>query len=212
MGLDGCNGVIGWYVDDVHVYECLFNDHDSDNICNDIDNCPETPNPNQEDLDGDEIGDVCDNCPNIPNGPDGGTCVDCNDGSVGSSCTDNEQCSGGYCSMNQEDYDGDNAGDVCDGDIAEDSYPPGGNDCIDACECEGDVHGTEGGAGYPDGDVDGSDAFEFKQDFGRWDCVASPPCYRDHECDGDVDGSDAFKFKTDFGRSDCPPCTFTCSY
>ena len=76
------------------------------------------------------------------------------------------------------------------------------------CECEGNVHPI----GAPDSDVDGSDAFEFKSDFGRQDCSTTPPCYRDLECDGDVDGSDAFKFKTDFGRSDCPPCTFSCSY
>jgi hypothetical protein len=90
----------------------------------------------------------------------------------------------------------------------EDNYPPETNGCGDVCDCEGDVHPI----GVPDGDVDGSDAFEFKQNFGRSDCAASPPCLRDHECDADVDGSDAFKFKTDFGRSDCPSCTFSCPY
>ena len=33
---------------------------------NDVDNCPDTYNPNQEDLDDDGIGDVCDNTDDRP--------------------------------------------------------------------------------------------------------------------------------------------------
>jgi len=40
--------------------EIINNDSDDDNICNDIDNCPEVYNPNQEDFDSDNIGDACD--------------------------------------------------------------------------------------------------------------------------------------------------------
>jgi len=80
----------------------------------------------------------------------------------------------------------------------EDTRPPGGNGCGDACECEGDFE--------PDGDVDGSDGFKFKADFFRKDCSTNPPCNGDFNCDGDVDGSDAFKFKADFFRKDCPSC------
>ena len=44
-------------------YDCdgiCINDNDSDGICNEIDNCPLTYNPNQEDENNDGIGDDCD--------------------------------------------------------------------------------------------------------------------------------------------------------
>ena len=40
--------------------ECLGADEDGDDILDDSDNCPDTPNPNQEDCDGDGQGDACD--------------------------------------------------------------------------------------------------------------------------------------------------------
>ena len=40
-------------------------DRDSDGILNLQDNCPDEYNPNQEDLDGDLIGDICDPCNNL---------------------------------------------------------------------------------------------------------------------------------------------------
>ena len=90
----------------------------------------------------------------------------------------------------------------------EDSYPPSGNVCGDACECEGNFNPDE------DDDVDGSDAAIFKTDFGRggYDspCTGSEPCNGDFDCDTDVDGSDASLFKSDYGRSlynsPCPAC------
>ena len=56
-----------------------------------------------------------------------------------------------------------------------------------------------------DADVDGSDASDFKADFGRNAmnnaCTAGSLCNGDFDCDGDVDGSDASGMKADFGRS-----------
>ena len=198
------------------------NDIDGDTVCGDIDNCPNTPNANQLDVgdgdgagdacdncpntpnpdqldvgDGDGAGDACDNCPDTPNGSAIGTCVNYTNGTIGSTCTANEQCSGGYCSMNQEDYDGDTIGDVCDADTVEDTYPPpGGNSCGDACECEGNFDN--------DLDVDGTDTTTFLVDLGRFfynnPCEASDPCNGDFDCDGDVDGTDTTKFLEDLGR------------
>jgi MSHA biogenesis protein MshQ len=65
-----------------------------------------------------------------------------------------------------------------------------------------------------DVDCDGTDAANFKEDFGRSSlgnpCETADPCNGDFDCDNDCDGSDAFTFKADFGRSSfgnpCPVC------
>ena len=44
---------------------CL--DTDEDGLCGVDDNCPDLPNPDQEDEDEDGIGDACDNCPKVVN-------------------------------------------------------------------------------------------------------------------------------------------------
>jgi hypothetical protein len=95
--------------------------------------------------------------------------------------------------------------DNCPGDYnpnQEDSYPPGGNNIGDACECESDFD--------CDGDVDGTDAFTFTTDSGRTNCSAQNPCNGDFDCDGDVDAEDETKFLEDFGRNQyykpCPAC------
>jgi len=65
------------------------------------------------DSDGDGIDDSIDNCRPIANGPQKGTCTAGTKG--GETCTKNEDCGpGGFCSMNQEDADGDGYGDACD--------------------------------------------------------------------------------------------------
>jgi len=97
-----------------------------------------------EDTDGDGVTDGEDNCPNHPNGSLMGTCTSGNNGAL---CMSHSECDtpsvSGYCSMAQED-----------------SYPPGGNDCGDACECEGDFDS--------DLDVKDEDITNFKASMGRF--------------------------------------------
>ena len=64
----------------------LSDDNDGDSVLNADDNCPDTANPNQSDIDGDLIGDVCDSNP-LPNNTfslqvQGETCRSANDGSM----------------------------------------------------------------------------------------------------------------------------------
>ena len=118
--------------------------------------------PGEEDSDNDGIPDDVDNCPVVAN-PD------------------------------QEDTDNDGIGDACDNcpfvpnPGQEDSYPPGGNQCGDACECEGDLD--------KDGDVDVHDVMKFGVTFG------------DFNCNGKIDENDKLILKNDVGRKDCPSCT-----
>jgi len=58
------------------------NDSDNDGVCDEVDNCPAKPNPNQEDKDNDGVGDVCDNCPSAPNSDQ----KDSNNNGIGDVC------------------------------------------------------------------------------------------------------------------------------
>ena len=176
-----------------------------------------------EDFDG--VLDDIDNCHDTPNGPVFGTCIS---GNIGDHCLANFHCGvqGGFCSMDQEDNDQDGLGDVCDDDIdgdeilnyddscplaynpeQEDNYPPSGNYCGDACECEGNFDN--------DLDVDGDDLTTFLTDSGRssWvdPCTGADPCNGDFDCDSDVDGDDLTLFLADSGRSSwVNPCPRDC--
>ncbi|RJQ56701.1 MAG: choice-of-anchor D domain-containing protein [Nitrospiraceae bacterium] len=113
-------------------------DDDGDGFNDSLDNCLSIPNSSyawydidniyhsggQPDYDLDGYGDICDpdldndgvnnlmdNCPLTPNGPDRGTCVDGNN--AGSICVNAQECTGGYCSMDQEDTKGYGYGDAC---------------------------------------------------------------------------------------------------
>ena len=47
--------------------ECTVDGDCEGTVCIDVDNCPTTPNPGQENSDGDSLGDACDNCPTVTN-------------------------------------------------------------------------------------------------------------------------------------------------
>jgi predicted extracellular nuclease/methionine-rich copper-binding protein CopC len=51
---------------DTLVFAVADTDIDNDGVADDVDNCPTTPNPVQEDSDGDDVGDACDPFPNDP--------------------------------------------------------------------------------------------------------------------------------------------------
>lgn len=62
---------------------CIIDD-DDDGLCSTEDNCPQVPNPDQEDQDGDGVGDVCDNCADVPNADQ----IDDDIDAIGDACDD----------------------------------------------------------------------------------------------------------------------------
>lgn len=97
----------------------IISDSDGDGVNDDVDNCPDTPNPDQADLDGDGLGDVCDpdddgdgvndevdNCPTTANADQ----ADGDGDGIGDVC---DNCPT-FSNANQTDTDGDGKGDKCD--------------------------------------------------------------------------------------------------
>jgi ELWxxDGT repeat protein len=140
---------------------CFFIDSDNDEITDDEDNCPYVSNPNQADLDEDEIGDVCDE--------------DLDGDEISN---DNDNCLIVYNADQNDTYppQSNGIGDLC--------------DCESDFDCDGDVDGSDATTFklyfgrnpmfYPcdeinpcrgdfdcDGDSDGTDAGLYKEDFGR---------------------------------------------
>jgi len=163
----------GTYYSEQLSFTTLDFDTDGDGVFNYEDNCIEEANPNQEDADGDGIGDVCDdsdddgitddidNCPNTPNPNQ----EDLNEDGIGDVC-DNDKDGDGVengsdncievANPNQEDIDGDGIGDACDDDNDNDGI----NDDVDNCPTiqnplQGDMDGDGIGDICDDSDNDG---------------------------------------------------------
>jgi hypothetical protein len=143
---------------------------DQDGICGAEDNCPQVPNVDQADMDGDGRGDVCDNCPGTPNA----------DQSDGDGDGLGDVCDGFGClSVGSEVCDG--TDDDCDGQIDEQ---------VPFCDCDPpSVEQCNGRDDDCDGYIDEATGADWCRSFG---CVRDAPeiCDGlDNNCDGRVDNS-----------------------
>jgi len=142
----GCTAIIftdlgGGAVDITADCEPACDDGDSDGICDDQDNCVDTPNPGQENDDNDSHGNACDNCPNVDNEDQ----TDSDGDEVGDACDECEndpyKIVPGVCGCGTPDTDSDGDGTA---------------DCIDGCPHDPDkVEPGLCGCGVPDDDSDG---------------------------------------------------------
>jgi Thrombospondin type 3 repeat len=88
-------------------------DTDADGVPDAIDNCPNTPNPNQADSDGDGTGDACQACADVD--ADG-------------ICNSVDNCPT-VANPGQADFDHDGIGDACDSDVDGDGVPNNVDQC-----------------------------------------------------------------------------------
>jgi subtilisin family serine protease len=131
-------------------------DLDGDGVPDNLDNCPNTYNPNQIDSDADSVGDACDNCPNDPNKVEPGICgcgvadtdtdgdgtLDCNDNCPNDSGKTEPGICG--CGIADKDSDGDGTIDCVDTDDDNDGLP------------DGEEQGPDGNDPNYDGNNDGT--------------------------------------------------------
>ena len=145
-------------------------DRDEDDVNDRDDNCRDTPNPGQQDYDGDEIGDICDPNPfGLPPSP-----LDSDGDSIPYAYDNCPTIS----NISQLDSDGDGMGDACDptpgglGDVDGDGVTVASGDCNDS-----DSNIYPGAYDIPNDGID--------QDCDGVDAITLPPADLD-----DIDGDD----------------------
>ncbi len=192
---ESCSGGLCQYIDNTNSCDdglfCTLTDKCSGGVCKgegspcescelcdeEMDQCYSCT----DDCDCDGITDLdVDNCMTIANGPLFGTCAKEISGVIvgtGLMCTDDSDClSGETCQQNQEDFNLNGVGDVC--------------------ECYADNN--------CDRKVDLLDLVVVKAEFSK-PCPPSP-CQADSNNDGKVDLSDVVITKTQFFQNSCPSC------
>jgi len=137
---------VGDIVDGLDFGNRVCTDADADSVCDDFDNCLALYNPDQEDADGDGVGDSCD------------VCTDTDDDGYGDPGYPANTCDDDNCpsvvNVDQEDGDADGIGDSCDvcTDTDDDGY---GDPGYPENTCEEDNCPTVANADQNDADGDG---------------------------------------------------------
>jgi hypothetical protein len=194
-------------------------DSDGDGVADDVDNCPATFNPGQDDFDTDGLGDLCDNCPQVANSgqedSDGDGVGDACDACPGHDDTVDSDGDGvpdgcDICEGHDDTVDTDEDGtpdgcDICPGyddlaDVDEDDVPDGCDNCPETYnpgqedENEngiGDVCDYVCGDANDDGDVHVADAVFLINHIFRGGPAPDPNCVGDANNDGDLNVGDA---------------------
>ncbi|RJP42926.1 MAG: hypothetical protein C4547_00075 [Phycisphaerales bacterium] len=202
-------------------------DTDRDGVPDVLDNCPNEPNPGQEDADDDGVGDVCDNCVDDKNADQ----ADADGDGYGDACDNCPK----DANADQSDADDDGRGDVCDpcpeGDDGKDSDGDTVTDCEDLCPGKDDLPDADGDqtpdcldgcprnpdkiepdlCGCDPGDCelpDGGEGCEFDGDFdGVPDCVDGCPADRNKFEPG---ACGCGKSDADTDLDDVPDCFDNC--
>ncbi|MEE2828994.1 MAG: thrombospondin type 3 repeat-containing protein [Myxococcota bacterium] len=180
-------------------------DADGDGVLNSDDNCPNEPNPDQADLDGDSFGDACDldddadgqpdladNCPTVSNPDQADLDLDgagdaCDDDDDQDGIPDEEDLCPEVWDAAQADTDGDGEGNACDEDDDDDGIP----DEFDNCPVFSNPHQADedydgiGDACWQDADGDGLPD-------GHDNCASQPNVDQtDTDLDGEGNACDA---------------------